>query len=204
MDFELPLNDTKVSYFELLSQFAPTILTHSRGPNAKQWEQCESELGFKVPQTFREIVTLFGNGSFGDRMTLCSPLERKGELECWDYQSLKATYDLLAPAWEPYTFYPEPNGLLVCATFNVRTLMCFDSSSLLPLGSNERRSVERIILIEDDETSEVLNLDFSEVLYRILFNRPALTGPISGRLHALLFDAPNVTIPIFLPRGDVV
>jgi hypothetical protein len=76
-------------------------------------------------------------------------------------------------------------GVLLFASFSFRLLAGFQGLEKTE-GTVPEGSKPKIVLIEDTEV-EVISMDFAEFLYRIIFNKPRLRGPISRSLHTRLY-----------------
>ncbi|GGW62193.1 hypothetical protein GCM10010503_44300 [Streptomyces lucensis JCM 4490] len=74
---------------------------------AVDWRAAEAELGTPLPRDYKEIVDLFGTGTFDDYVDLLVPGARGMDIVVWAGLGGDGT-DL----YEPYAAYPAPGGLL--------------------------------------------------------------------------------------------
>ncbi|GAA3368815.1 hypothetical protein GCM10020367_08690 [Streptomyces sannanensis] len=77
------------------------------GPRpAVDWSAAEAALGTALPSDYKEIVDLFGEGSFDEYVDLLVPGAVGMDLVKWVENDVKHTTGL----WHPYAAYPAPGG----------------------------------------------------------------------------------------------
>src|SRR5712675_1167523 len=100
-----------MKYVEELIKLANGVHSKWR-PTANDWAASESELGFKLPSDYKELVSAFGYGSFGYGIGLRNPLSR-------DFATLRRDRLRLSdgimeefPEERKELFYPEKGALV--------------------------------------------------------------------------------------------
>ncbi|RBP42393.1 hypothetical protein DES53_10699 [Roseimicrobium gellanilyticum] len=185
MQLPLDLDVSRKSYLELLCEHAKKGLYQLKpGPSAEDWARCEEDLGVRLPDSFKVIATTFGPGVFGDYISLYGP-NRRDEWRRLTNHCQSVAGDRLAQLYPGHEFYPHAGGILLFASFSYRLLAGFQGLES-KVGTVSRGSKPKIVLIEDSGV-EVLTVDFAEFLYRIVFNKPRMRGPISRSLHTRLY-----------------
>ena len=102
-----------------LAACCPPPLTPFSVPGVGDWERVEASLGIRFPLDYKESLSRYGSGGFGDFLYLLNPFFLKegyaytqqvsGMLEA--YRALKE----ITPAALPYSCHPEPGGLYPAA-----------------------------------------------------------------------------------------
>ncbi|MFI6947983.1 hypothetical protein [Streptomyces sp. NPDC050422] len=72
------------------------------------WRATEQALGTRLPGDYKEVVNLFGYGSFDMYLEVLVPGVRGLDLVEWSASARAHTADL----WRPHPVYPAPGGLL--------------------------------------------------------------------------------------------
>ncbi|MFD9719080.1 hypothetical protein [Streptomyces sp. NPDC059076] len=72
------------------------------------WKVTEEALGTRLPSDYKEIVDVFGSGSFDEYLDLLAPGALGRNLIGWAASDAVYAVDV----WDPYTAYPAPGGLL--------------------------------------------------------------------------------------------
>ncbi|MEU5024646.1 hypothetical protein [Streptomyces milbemycinicus] len=75
---------------------------------AIDWAAAESALGTALPSGYKEIVDLFGVGSFDEYLDLLVPGAPAADLVSWGLDMPK-----YAELYRPYPVYPAPGGVLI-------------------------------------------------------------------------------------------
>jgi hypothetical protein len=77
------------------------------------WAEAEAAVGFRFPADYRELLSTFPSGAFGERFYLYSPVAGPAHLEHF-LDTRQMCLDVLAAANEdePLRLFPEPGGLI--------------------------------------------------------------------------------------------
>ena len=100
---------------EELTAFIPPPDSPKNTGTPEGWADVEAELGVQLPQDFRDIISTYGNGSFAKEIHVYHPFLNR-QLQTRVEQICEEVRVNILRADEEYPVYPEPVGLLPCAS----------------------------------------------------------------------------------------
>jgi hypothetical protein len=91
----------------------------ARAANDAAWNPIERDLGTALPRDYKELVALYGGGKFKQFLWLLSPFSANDSINLLQRSLQRAEHDRefreQIPEEFPYSIFPEPQGLLLCA-----------------------------------------------------------------------------------------
>lgn len=129
-------------------------------PEASDWAWFEAETGLRLPKYYKEFVSYFGSGRFGNSLEFTNPAAREGRFRL-SADCLRSFGEGVEPFAEELGFklFPHEHGCLTVAHMDRRQLL---------LSPDEAGEFLRLMWWDlDFDTVEVLNETIASFVYKL-------------------------------------
>jgi len=157
-----------------------------------QWREVEQRIGTALPQDYKQLINLYGSGSFGGRVCLLSPFigEASSRTQFSLFRGMK-NLSIIEPfqregpdACQPFPIYPALGGLLPWGMF------CSDSPMQCWRTQGKPDSWPTVVL-DNDWSEEYLEYATSATGF--------LVGWLTGKIVISYFPEFPLPQPLFEP-----
>ena len=147
-------------YLEKVLQLAD-VVSPVEQPKEDDWKALEREMGVRLPEDMKLLITSLGSGYFGE-FSLLNPCSSSKYTRLSRAESLifKGLIDRVANE-AGISLYPEPNGLLQVGAASHRMDL------LLQLQSEAKDYYTCIWLDQDSRTADAFRITVSQFLYEL-------------------------------------
>lgn len=135
-------------------------------PTTGDWERCEREIGLTLPDDFKQMVSYFGDGVFGDDLNYLNPCPKSWRTftvkKLREYHENRNSYT--APRMG-MTLYPDSGGWLLGFGTSIGTDILFQT-----VGPSSRSG--KVVLCDFDlEETREFDMSVTQFLYELFLNK---------------------------------
>ncbi len=192
----------RLSFRELVRKLADVCPPSIVRPSHEDWTRCEEYLGVTIPESYKFVLSLFGEGVFGSEAYFRSPTSQFAKL---DSSEILETHFQYKKGGFPAHVYPDDGGMMqVGGVGNRSYTVWLDNLHRLGSSVNDEASKQCSIAIVDFSFNEIhrLRMPFDEFLYRLYKPKHhLLNSQLARGLSSFMF--PSRKEPFFT-RAHVV